>query len=61
MIVEIFCYVDNFYKDFNKLSLQENATSLKTKRGRSRDMQLNEIMTIHIYYHYSGYKNFKSY
>ena len=61
MIVNIFCHVDDFCKEFNKLLLQENANLPKTKRGRKRNMSLSEIMTIAIYYHYSGYKNFKSY
>ena len=31
------------------------------KRERKRNMQLSEVMTIVVYYHYSGYKHFKSY
>jgi len=61
MLVNIFCHVDDFCKHFNKILLQEDAILPKTKRGRKRKMQLSEIMTIAIYYHYSGYKNFKSY
>jgi len=61
MIVNIFCHVDDFCKHFNKILLQEDAILPKTKRGRKRSMQLSEIMTISIYYHYSGYKNFKTY
>jgi len=37
--------------------LEENAILPKIKRGRKRNMQLSEVMTIAVYYHYSGYKN----
>jgi len=61
MITTIFCHVDDFCKYFNKFLLTKNTGLPRTKRGRKRKMQLSEIMTISIYYHYSGYKNFKKF
>jgi len=61
MIVTIFCHVDDFCKKFKKILLDNDANLPKTKRGRKRKMSLSEVITIAIYFHYSGYKNFKSY
>jgi len=61
MIVNIFCHTDDFCKLFKKLLLENNADLPKTKQGRKPNMLLSEVMTIAIYFHYSGYKNFKSY
>ena len=64
MLVEIFYHIDEFCKIYeaalkakaltDQEYLQESASSVRT-------LSLSEIMTICIYYHHSGYKNFKSY
>jgi len=61
MIVNIFCYVDDFCKEFNKILLNECIKTEQSKRGPKNNMLLSEVMTIIIYFHYSGYRNFKSY
>jgi hypothetical protein len=61
MIVNIFCQVDDFCKKFKKLLLENEANLPKTKKGKKKNMSLSEVITIVIYFHYSGYKNFKSY
>lgn len=62
MLVEIFYHIDEFCKIFSE-TLQKNSLPGKvTQRRRSKQsLSLSEIMTICIYYHYSGYKNFKAY
>ena len=60
MLVEIFCAMDDFCK------LLEKETGLKIlattkKRGRKSQLNWSEILTIIVFYQYSGYKTFKSY
>lgn len=60
MLTTIFYYTDEFCKFFSKeaenyLILNESMKPLQSK------MKLSEIMTIMIYWHQSGYKNFKSF
>ena len=56
--VAIFCDVDDFCRDYEEycthsLSMNKHEIVLKTR------MALNEIMTILIMYHLSGYRTFK--
>ena len=60
MLVEIFCAMDDFCK------LLEKETGLKIiesgkKRGRKSKFTWSEILTIIMFYQYSGYKLFKHY
>ena len=60
MLTELYCIID----DFGKL-LEENLGEKKllgsTKTRNVMTVTLSEIATITLFYHYSGYKNFKSY
>ncbi len=55
MLTNIFYHIDEFCKSLNQQILRS-----KDKHTRSA-LTLSEIMTIMIYYHYSGYKTFKDY
>jgi Transposase DDE domain len=60
MLVEIFCEIDDFCKQIeknNEIKLLGN----RQDRGRKRSLVASEIMTIVVYYHYSGFKCFKHY
>ena len=59
MLTKIFYKIDNFCKhfkkEFEKHLLQNGSKTLKSR------MSMSEIMTIAIYFHHSGYRNFKKY
>jgi hypothetical protein len=59
MLTEIFYHVDNFCKEYNKIILKKDENS--NQSGRKPNLSLSEIITIAIWFHYSGYKNFKIY
>ena len=61
MITEIFYHTDNFCKVFESKIEKNILTDGKNKRRRSHKLSLSEIMTISIYYHYSGFNTFKDY
>lgn len=60
MLTQLYCTID----DFCKLLEQELGTKRLLGSQKSKNQSkitLSEIATIAIYYHYSGYKNFKIY
>jgi hypothetical protein len=61
MLTEIFFKIDdfckNFQKEWSKYLLPENTNSTEIKCS----MSLSEIMTITVYFHFSGYRTFKHY
>lgn len=61
MLVDIFYHVDEFCKVFETILKSHSIKSTKKRRNRKRRLSLSEIMTICIFYHLSGYKDFKSY
>ena len=56
---EIFCSMDDFCLDFLP-TFQKGLISNK-KRVRASKLQLSEIMTIQVLFHFSGYRNFKTF
>jgi len=63
-LVEIFCVIDDFCKQFeNELSkyLLHNLKKNKRKRRNDSQMDLSEIMTILVMFHYSHYRTFKDF
>lgn len=58
-IINLFCSVDNFCEEFEP-EWHKHLLSSK-KRNRKSKMSLSEIITIAIYFHQSGYRNFKKY
>lgn len=61
MITELFYHVDNFCKEFEREVGKNILTDGENKRNRECRLSMSEIMTIAIYYHYSGYHTFKGY
>ena len=60
MLTYIFCEMDDFCKFLEKGTGLKFLGSTK-KRGRKRKLTWSEILTIIVYYQYSGYKTFKHY
>jgi hypothetical protein len=55
-LISIFCEIDDFCKDFLKqVKIGEK------KRVRKMNLGMSEVMTLSIWYHYSGYATFKDY
>lgn len=62
-LTTLFCDVDDFYKE-NLGEKEENRGRLSSKklyRNRKKRLSSSEIMTILIYFHVSGYRNFKTF
>lgn len=55
----LFCDVDDFCKDFFLSNQTKNIEDGKHYRNRKKRLSSSEIMTILIYFHASGYRNFK--
>lgn len=61
LLTTIFYEIDEFCKQFEaelKKTLIQNSTQ---KRQRKNNLSMSEIMTISVFFHHSGYKNFKAY
>lgn len=61
MMVFIFCCADDFCKFYYENFPKRFLPTTKKKGNRISRMALSEIITISIYYHFSGYKTFKDY
>ena len=60
-LVEIFCFIDDFCKYFEKLVEGTRLSNPKRKRYRRFRMNLSEIMTILVLFHLSHYRTFKDF
>jgi hypothetical protein len=60
-LLELFCAVDDFCRQWERVWHQQQLTSGLRQRQRTRQLSLSEIMTILIAFHCSGYRNFKTY
>ncbi len=60
-LLELFCRVDDFCRAFEPAWQQQQLASGAVQRKRARQLGLSEIMTILIWFHCSGYRNFKTY
>jgi hypothetical protein len=60
MLTELFCSLDDFLKSQKLNPVKAICTSNKT-RNRSGSLSTSEMMTIFIWFHCSGYKNFKQF
>jgi DDE family transposase len=61
MLVEIFCEIDDFCKYFEKEWTNRLISSGQIKRVRKSTLSMSEVMTIVVYFHRSGYRDFKHY
>lgn len=59
-LIYIFCAIDDFCKTFEQEKSSYGISKTK-KRNRKNLMSLSEIMTILIFFHFSGYKTFKDF
>ena len=60
-LTTLFCELDDFVKALSYTSDQILLTRGKANRGQKPMMSLSEMMTIIVFYHASGFKNFKSF
>ena len=60
-LTTLFCELDDFVKALNYSNNQILLTTGKSNRGQKPMMSLSEIMTIIVFYHSSGFKNFKAF
>jgi len=59
-LTEIFCDIDDFFKNFT-LQWNKRLINNNSKRNRKTALSESEIMTILVYFHFSGYRTFKHY
>ncbi len=60
-LTTLFCELDDFVNALDYTNEQILLTTGKNSRGGKPRMSLSEIMTIIVFYHSSGYKNFKAF
>jgi len=60
-IVTLFCRIDDFCQKFEPVFKQKVLTEKPKLRQRAEKMSLSEVMTLIVYFHTSGYRNFKQY
>ncbi len=60
-LLELFCDVDDFCKDYQKWLSKKELKSKKNKAGPKANLAPSEIMTIVIHFHQASYRNFKHY
>ena len=61
MLVEIFCEIDDFCKSFEEDWKKYLLSDGQMKRQKQSTLAMSEVMTIVVYFHRSGYRNFKHY
>jgi len=62
LLTTIFCDIDDFCKQYKKLIASKRLEkTIENKGGRPRNLSLSEILTICVYFHFSGYHTFKRY
>lgn len=60
-IVTIFCEIDDFCLAFEPVFKEKLLSHKVRRRHRASKMRLSEVLTIVVYFHSSGYRNFKTY
>jgi len=60
-LLQLFCHVDDFYKDFEPAWNKEQIRGGARRRRRRGKLSSSEIMTIMILFHQSRYRDFKNY
>lgn len=60
-IVTVFCQIDDFCQQFEPVFKQKLLAEKPRQRVRPTRLSLSEVMTIIVYFHCSGYRNFKQY
>jgi transposase len=60
-IVTIFCEIDDFCGKFEPVFRQKLLADKVKQRQRAMKLSLSEVLTIIVYFHSSGYRNFKTF
>lgn len=60
-IVTLFCRIDDFCQSFEPSFKQKLLAEKPRQRKRKERLSLSEVMSIIVYFHTSGYRNFKQY
>ena len=60
-LLELFCEIDDFCQGFESGWHQQLLEDGRKKRRRQGTMSLSEMLTIMVYFHQLGFRNFKSY
>lgn len=60
-IIEIFCDIDDFYKDFSKKECGQLLPTSQRQRQRKFQLGPSEVMCILVLFHLSHYRTFKDY
>jgi len=60
-LLNLFCHVDEFCRQVVPAWMYLQLTSGTIRRQRSKQLSVNEIMTILIWFHCSHYRTFKAY
>lgn len=60
-IVTIFCEIDDFCAKFEPVFRRKLLADKVKQRQRAMKLSLSEVLTIIVYFHSSGYRNFKTY
>ena len=60
-LLELFCHVDDFWKAFRPTFERSLLSEGIRKRRRETTLSMSEVMTIVIWFHYSRYRDFKTY
>lgn len=60
-LTELVCKIDDFCQEFESVWNQQLLDDGVKKRNRTGTMSLSEMMTIVVYFHEMGYRNFKSF
>lgn len=59
-LIEMFCEVDDFSKEFEKKTSTRLLAGPLKRRNRKNKMSPSEVMTLLIAFHRSGYRTFKT-
>lgn len=60
-ILTIFCEIDDFCAKFEPVFRRKLLADKVKRRQRAMKLSLSEVLTIIVYFHSSGYRNFKTY
>ncbi len=60
-LLDLFCKIDDFCQEFEVGWHQQLVSDGVKKRRRLGTMSLSEMMTIVVYFHQQGYRNFKTF
>lgn len=60
-LLELFCHIDDFCQDYERVWQQEQLASGDRQRQRATQLSLSERLTLMVHFHQSQYRTFKAY